>query len=394
MRLTDSVGWWPNIGAELGEALAAAEHQRIEALREATLGLGAELAAVSAWSEPAWGALCGAGDHIATLALRSPLPFHGLSSFLGEGLAAAWRETINPLHSARAALDAPWAKLRAVVQETSGPGTFLGDYLSVRRSASTIEGEQALARLSATLLGADDDTACGATLWAVSRASDPEPQTVRLGKDWIVDENGQEILLVPVHHFRLDELQAFQIYLRQRAAEQLHWDRTDRAGVVWPLVSGSIPRKRPVAEGGAEEHAALVKCRFCTFRMGPRLLKAHMIRQHRAEYEIVERELEAHRREAFEREVALRRELCSARARETATSIEEETSLSISPEEIIASQREATRLLATLSPKDRELVDLLDQQTPADDICQRIGVKPGALRTRLSRLRKKISDRL
>jgi hypothetical protein len=365
MRFTDSVEWWRGIGAELGNALAA-EDWRIEALREATLRLGSELAAVSVSSE------------LAGAALR-------------RNLDAPWA-------ALRRDLDAPWAEIRAAVQETSGPGTFLGDYLylSVSRSGWTIEREQALARLSATLLGADDDTACGATLWAVSGAIDPEPQAVRLGKDWIVDENGQQILLVPVDHFRLDAEQAFQIYLRQRAAEQLRWDRTDRAGVVWPLVSGSIPRKRPVAEGGAEEHAALVKCRFCTFKTGPQLLKAHMIRQHRAEYEIVDRELETYRREAVEREVALRREFSSARARGTATFIEDETS--ISPEDSIiraeTSAETLSMILGPLSDRDRELVDLLDEPTTDDQICQSLGVTPGALRTRLSRLRKKISSRL
>jgi hypothetical protein len=221
-------------------------------------------------------------------------------------------------------LDAPWAKLRAAEQEFSGPGTFLGDYLcAVGRSRAAVDRAEALARLAVRMLGEKNDSACAAVMLAISRGRDAEPQTVRLGKQWVVDGDGRELQFVPIHHWRLDELATFEHYLRQMAESALAEDSDDE---IKPLIVGP---KQTAAE---------------------RLTARPMTR------------------------------------------IEEPSAPSA--EEIIVGWRAAARILATLSPQERELINLLVEQVPADQICQRTGVKPGALRTRLSRLRKNVISRL
>jgi hypothetical protein len=148
-----------------------------------------------------------------------------------------------------------WRKLREIVQETMGPGTFLGDYLCVvSRSRPQAERSEALLRLSTRLLGIDDVSAQAAVLFAISRARDAEPQTVRFGKLWVLDRDGLKLKFVPVHQWRLNELATFEDYLGKIAQRELADDDHDvHDHVIEPFVIGP---KRPLANIDIEETSA------------------------------------------------------------------------------------------------------------------------------------------
>jgi DNA-directed RNA polymerase specialized sigma24 family protein len=196
MRLTDGVEWWRDISAKLGDALASAEDWRIEALAAAR-------------------------------------------EVLTSQLASAWCETAGRISFSLGTAPDPWTEIRAIVEETSGPGTFLGDYLCVANRSRSPDGIEALARLSTRLLGTDDGSAQAAVLLAISRACDAEPQTVRLGRLWVLDREGLKLEFVPIHHWCLDELATFEHYLRQIAGSALALDVRDvRDRVIEPLILG------------------------------------------------------------------------------------------------------------------------------------------------------------
>ena len=158
-----------------------------------------------------------------------------------------WSDIGATLRDALAASDDRRIEALAAAQrEVFGPGTFLGDYLCVvSRLRLPAEHAEALLRLSTRLLGTDDVSAQAAVLFAISSARDAEPQEVRLGKLWVLDPDGLKLKFVPIHYWRLDDVDEFEVYLAQIAKLERAIDVRDvRDGIFAPRIVGP---KSPVA---------------------------------------------------------------------------------------------------------------------------------------------------